>query len=162
MSDAETEDVGSEQAMFNIVAGILLAAVSIWLLSVTIPNNIGQAAGKNDISPSLFPTLAAWILLGLSLALVVVHVAGLRLRSGGQTGRNGVWILAQFVVWMGAATLMYFGLQTIGFIAVAVVLIGLAALACGYRNYWIICGIAVAMPLITYQLAWSIFQVQLP
>ena len=162
MSDDETEDTRSGPPMFNIVAGILLAAVSLWLLNVTIPNNIGQAAGKNDISPALFPTMAAWLLLGLSLALAAVHAAKLRVHGSGGSGQDSIWIIAQFVIWMVTATLVYFGLLVFGFVVVTAILIGLGALACGYRNYWIICGLAVVTPLILSQLAWSIFQVQLP
>lgn len=162
MPDADTEDGAVIPPMFNIVAGIVLAAVSIWLLLVTIPGHIGQAAGKNDISPSLFPTLAAWILLGLSLSLVAVHVAKLRNQGAGPGGQNGVWVLAQFAIWMVTAVLVYVGLNTIGFYVVAAALIGIAALACGYRNFILIGGLALAVPLICAQFAWSVFQVQLP
>lgn len=162
MSDPKTEDKGSVPHVINIVAGIFLAAVSIWLLIVTIPNNIGQAAGKNDISPSLFPTLVAWLLLCLSLILVTVHAAKLRRLGGSGSGRKGVWILVEFGVWMATAALVYLGLQMIGFVVAAVILIVLGALACGYRNYWVISVLAVSMPLIASQMAWWIFQVQMP
>ncbi len=162
MSDAETTDTGSGSSVLNIVAGLLLAAVSVCLLIVIIPDNIGQATGKNDISPSLFPTMAAWLLLALSLALVAVHSTKLRNRGLDTAGRHGGWILAEAGVWMLIATLTYTGLQTVGFLVVTAALIVIAALACGYRNFWMIGGLALAMPLITSQLAWLVFQVQLP
>ena len=162
MSDAETEGTNTDPPIFNIVAGILLATLSLWLLIVTIPNNISQTAGKNDISPSLFPTLTAWGLLGLSLLLISINALKLHLQGSNRQSQNGFWILTQFVVWMITATLVYFGLLAVGFVTVACMLIGLVALASGYRNFWMTCILAVAMPLITSQLAWSIFQVQLP
>jgi hypothetical protein len=63
---------------------------------------------------------------------------------------------------MLTATLLYFGLQTIGFLVVAAVTIALGALAAGYRNYWMIGSLAVVIPLIMSQTAWLVFQVQLP
>ena len=162
MSEEDSDDTRSGSAMFNIVAGILLAAVALWLLTVAIPNNIGQAAGKNDISPALFPTLASWSLLGLSLALVAIHIAKLRVQGSDGSGREGVWVLGQLAVWILVAILAYLGIQTIGFLPVAIALIAIGALGCGYRNYWVICGLAVVTPVILTQLAWLIFTVELP
>lgn len=162
MSDAENEDSGENPPIFNIVAGILLAAVSLWLLFVTIPNNVGQAAGKNDISPSLFPTMAAWLLFGLSISLVALHAPKLRKRGVSSGDQNGLWVIAQFAIWMLVAALAYVGLKTIGFYVVGTTVIAIAALACGYRNYLLIGGLALAVPVITSQFAWILFQVQLP
>jgi hypothetical protein len=162
VSEDKSDDTKSGPPMFNIVAGILLAAVSLWLLNVAIPNNIGQAAGKNDISPALFPTFAAWFLLALSLSLVAIHVAKLRVQGSRGAGREGVWVLGQLAVWIVVAILAYLGIQTIGFMPVAIALIGLGALGCGYRNYWVICGLAIVTPVILTQLAWLIFTVDLP
>ena len=162
ISNGKAEDRVTASPTIDIVASIFLATISIWLLIVTIPKNIGQAAGKNDISPSLFPTLAAWFLLGLSLSLIAVHLAKLRVQGGGDSGRNSGWIVTEFVIWMLTATLLYFGLQTIGFLVVAAFTIALGALTAGYRNYWMIGGLAVVIPLIISQIAWLVFQVQLP
>lgn len=162
MSEEDRDDTKSGIPMFNIFAGILLAGVSLWLLNAAIPNNIGQAAGKNDISPALFPTLAAWFLLALSLSLVATNVAKLRVQGSVGAGREGVWVLGQLAVWIVVATLAYLGIQTIGFLPVAITLIALGALGCRYRNYWIICGLAVVTPVILTQLAWLIFTVELP
>ena len=162
MSDGEPEDRVTASPKIDIVVSIFLATVSIWLLIVTIPKNIGQAAGKNDISPSLFPTLAAWFLLGLSLSLITVHVVKLRSHGGNGSDQNIGWIAMEFIIWMLTATLLYFGLQTIGFLAVAAVTIALGALAAKYQNYWMICSLAVIIPLIMSQTAWLVFQVQLP
>ena len=162
MSDGEPEDRVTASPKIDIVVSIFLATVSIWLLIVTIPKNIGQAAGKNDISPSLFPTLAAWFLLGLSLSLITVHVVKLRSHGGYGSDQNIGWIAMEFIIWMLTATLLYFGLQTIGFLVVAAVTIALGALAAKYQNYWMICSLAVIIPLIMSQTAWLVFQVQLP
>jgi len=162
ISNGKAEDRVTASPTIDIVASIFLATISIWLLIVTIPKNIGQAAGKNDISPSLFPTLAAWFLLGLSLSLIAVHVAKLRVQGANGSGRNSGWIVTEFVIWMLTATLLYFGLQTIGFLVVAAFTIALGALTAGYRNYWMIGGLAVVIPLIISQIAWLVFQVQLP
>jgi|TARA_B100000767_G_scaffold273408_1_gene303412 hypothetical protein len=162
MSDGEPEDRVTASPKIDIVVSIFLATVSIWLLIVTIPKNIGQAAGKNDISPSLFPTLAAWFLLGLSLSLITVHVVKLRSHGGNGSDQNIGWIAMEFIIWMLTATLLYFGLQTIGFLVVAAVTIALGALAAKYQNYWMICSLAVIIPLIMSQTAWLVFQVQLP
>tara|TARA_B110000438_G_scaffold41321_1_gene41203 strand:+ start:485 stop:973 length:489 start_codon:yes stop_codon:yes gene_type:complete len=162
MSDGEPEDRVTASPKIDIVVSIFLATVSIWLLIVTIPKNIGQAAGKNDISPSLFPTLAAWFLLGLSLSLITVHVVKLRGHGGNGSDQNIGWIAMEFIIWMLTATLLYFGLQTVGFLAVAAVTIALGALAAKYQNYWMICSLAVIIPLIMSQTAWLVFQVQLP
>ena len=162
MSDGKPEDRVTASPKIDIVVSIFLATVSIWLLIVTIPKNIGQAAGKNDISPSLFPTLAAWFLLGLSLSLITVHVVKLRSHGGNGSDQNIGWIAMEFIIWMLTATLLYFGLQTVGFLAVAAVTIALGALAAKYQNYWMICSLAVIIPLIMSQTAWLVFQVQLP
>jgi len=162
ISNGKAEDRVTASPTIDIVASIFLATISIWLLIVTIPKNIGQAAGKNDISPSLFPTLAAWFLLGLSLSLIAVHVAKLRVQGGNGSDQNSGWIAMEFIIWMLTATLLYFGLQTIGFLVVAAVTIALGALAARYRNYWMVCSLAVIIPLIMSQTAWLVFQVQLP
>ena len=63
--ESSTSIAGSP--ILNIAVGITLAAISFWLIFALIPNNISQVSNENDISPSLYPNLSAWFLLGFSL-----------------------------------------------------------------------------------------------
>jgi len=146
----------------NIVAGTLLAAISLWVIYSLIPNNINQISGENDISPSLFPNLTARFLLGLSLVLVILNGLKLRKRGISDVGGDGVWILLQTIVWFLMATLIYLFLPIAGFLIVSASLITLIAVTTQYRNYWMIAVLALLMPLITSHIVWLVFQVELP
>ena len=146
----------------NIVAGTLLAAISLWVIYSLIPNNINQISGENDISPSLFPNLTARFLLGLSLVLVILNGLKLRKRGISDVGGDGVWILLQTIVWFLMATLIYLFLPIAGFLIVSGILITLIAVTTQYRNYWMIAVLALLMPLITSHIVWLVFQVELP
>ena len=146
----------------NIVAGTFLATTSLWIIYSLIPHNVNQVSGENDISPSLFPNLAAWFLLGLSLVLITLNGLKLRITGVNDLNGDGVWIVLQTIIWSLMATLIYLFLPIAGFLIVSGSLIILIALTAKYRNYWGIAVLALVMPLITSHIVWVVFQVELP
>ena len=146
----------------NIVAGTLLATTSLWIIYSLIPYNVNQVSGENDISPSLFPNLTAWFLLGLSLVLITLNGLKLRITGVNDLNGDGVWIVLQTIIWLLMATLIYLFLPIAGFLIVSGSLIILIALTAKYRNYWGIAVLALVMPLITSHIVWLVFQVELP
>ena len=148
--------------ILNIAVGIILAVISFWLIFVIIPNNISQVSNENDISPSLFPNLSAWFLLGFSLILITLN--GLKLRSIDikNLDRNIIPIVFEAIICLIIATIVYLFLPLVGFLIVSGGLIILVAFATGYRNYWMIGALALFMPLVTSQVVWQVFQVNLP
>ena len=162
MKNKESLIDGSVSPIVNIVAGILLAALSLWIIFSLIPNNINQVSGENDISPSLFPNLTAWFFLGLSLVLVTLNGLKLRVTGVKDLDGDGIWILLQIIIWLLTATVVYVFLPIAGFLIVSGSLIILIAFIAQYRNYWMIVALAIAMPLLTSHIVWLVFQVELP
>lgn len=158
--ESSTSIAGSP--ILNIAVGITLAAISFWLIFALIPNNISQVSNENDISPSLFPNLSAWFLLGFSLILITLN--GLKLRSIDikNLDRNIIPIVFEAIICLVIATIVYLFLPLVGFLIVSGGLIILIGFATGYRNYWMIGALALFMPLVTSQVVWQVFQVNLP
>jgi len=148
--------------ILNVAVGIILAALSFWLIFALIPNNINQLSSENDISPSLFPTLSAWFLLGLSLVLITLNGLKLRNRDFRNLDKAFILILLEAIICLITAAAIYLLLPLAGFLIVSGALIVLIALVTRYKNYWMIGALALFMPLVTSQVVWIVFQVNLP
>ncbi len=163
MADAETPESGYERAAIDVAAGLVLAAVSIVCLAWLIPAHVGINASEYDVSPAFFPTLAAWLVLFLSLALVATRITRIDRAAGPLGGVSAGWpIVTQTVTWSVVALLAWYGMDAIGYMPTAAAILVLGAVACRYRNIFAIVGLAIVMPVAIDQLAWLVFQVDLP
>jgi len=149
--------------VIDIAAGLFLAAMAALALLWLIPNYIVSAAGEYDVGPAFFPKMSAWIVLVLSLSLVIIKVYGLKTEAKTLPGgRSGQSIVFEIIIWSLIAVLALLGITKSGFVLTASLIIGLGAIACGYRTWWLIALLAVVIPLIINQLVWIIFTVALP
>ena len=158
-------DVGTKNrlAAIDIAAGLVLAALSALCLLWIIPNHVGTAVSENDLSPAFFPQLTAWLCLALSLYLVAVQAARIKSFSALQAGLSeGRSILFDIVAWAAVASLAWFAMSAIGYVPTAVILLVLGAMVCRFRHALAIAGLAIVLPAAIDQLAWLIFQVDLP
>lgn len=163
MADAQTPDSGSERAAVDVAAGLVLAAVSIVCLAWFIPAHVGTNASEYDVSPAFFPNLASWLVLFLSLALVATRIIRIDRASGPLGGVSAGWpIVTQTITWSVVALLAWYGMEAIGYMPTAAAILVLGAVACRYRNIFAIIGLAIVMPVVIDQLAWLVFQVDLP
>lgn len=160
MANAEKRETDNEESyLMDIVAGLVLAAMSIVVLLWIIPNYVELGTSKHDVGPAFFPRLTASIVLGLSVLLVVSKT--IRYRKG-NPGLSGISILLEITVWAVIAILAVVGISNIGFLFTSTLLIGLGAIASGHRKWWVIVVLAVAFPFIIDQMAWLVFSVDLP
>ena len=163
MADAQTPDTGSERAAVDVAVGLVLAVVSIVCLAWFIPAHVGTSASEYDVSPAFFPNLAAWLVLFLSLALVATRITRIDRSAGPLGGVSAGWpIVTQTVTWSVVALLAWYGMEAIGYMPTAAAILVLGAVACRYRNLFAIVGLAIVMPVAIDQLAWLVFQVDLP
>ncbi len=163
MADAQTPDQGSERAAVDIAAGLVLAAASIVCLAWIIPNHVGTSVSEHDISPAFFPNLTAWLVLALSLALVATRIPRIDRQQGRLGGLSaGRPIVLQTAAWAVAALLAWYGMTAIGYMPTAAAILVAGAVACRYRNIFAIVGLAIVLPIAIDQLAWFVFQVDLP
>jgi Tripartite tricarboxylate transporter TctB family len=161
---SEVEKLESDQVtpVVDIAAGLFLAAMAVAALMWLIPNYIVSGAGEYDVGPAFFPKMAAWIVLGLSLSLVALKSFGLKTAVLNSWGRSGKSIVFEIIIWSLIATLALLGIAKTGFLLTASLIIGLGAIVCGYRTWWLIAVLAVAFPLLVNQLVWAVFTVALP
>ena len=145
--------------LIDVVAGLLLAAMSLFALLWLIPNHTGAALSEHDISPGFFPTFAAWAVLALSVLFVATRAGALR--SAAQTA-GGLSIVIEIAVWSLAGALTVLGLSTVGFLIAAPILIAAWMIVGGRRAWWQLLLLALLFPLVIDQLAWIVFTVQLP
>ncbi len=160
MADVQSQ---SRQAAIDIAAGLVLAAMSALCLIWIIPNHVGTSVSENDLSPSFFPKLTAWLGLALSLCLVAVRAARINSFSELSAGlAGGRAILFETVAWVAVASLGWFAMPAIGYVPMAAALLVLGAVACRFRNALAVAGLAIVLPAAIDRLAWLIFQVDLP
>ena len=77
---------------------------------------INQLSSENDISPSLFPTLSAWFLLGLSLVLITLNGLKLRNRDFRNLDKAFILILLEAIICLITAAAIYLLLPLAGFL----------------------------------------------
>ena len=149
---------GSRAATDSMVAAVLAAAAAfalVWL----IPENTQPAMSEHDAAPGFFPSVAASIVLVLSLGLIV-HRA-LR-RPALPSMPSGRIVLAEAAIWSGLSVAVIAGLSRLGFVPTAVALVAIGMLAAGCRSRILLIAIPVLFPLIASQGAWHLFTVELP
>ncbi len=163
--DAPADDVADEpivNPVHDIVAGLVLAALSLFALLWLIPTQTKSAAGAYDVSPGFFPRLAASAVLILSVIFVGHRVARFGQMRQQKTSSDGGAILTEIVVWTIACAAIWIGLWQIGFLVVAPLVIAIAMVAAGVRRWWLIVIVAAGVTAATYWGAGSLFEVDLP
>lgn len=143
----------------DIAAGAVLAAISLFALLWLVPNHTESSASEHDLSPGVFPTLAAATVLALSVLMVAV-----RLRHWGRSGtaKGGLSVLIEVAAWTALSVLVVLGLSEVGFLATMPILIALWMVVGGRKVWWQILLLASLFPLAIDRLAWMIFSVALP
>lgn len=152
-------DEESVSTFIDIAAGLFLAAVAIGALAWLVPYHTKALSAENDIAPGFFPSVTAWIVLGLSIGLVAVTAFRQRVAA---SGLSGYAIIVEIVVWGSIAGLIMLGLSTIGFLFTAPLLISTSMVFAGYRKWWTVALVSVLCPLIIDQAIWFVFTVDLP
>ncbi len=157
------QDSVSERAAVDVAAGLVLAAVSIVCLAWIIPNHVGTNVSEHDISPAFFPNMTAWLVLALSVALVATRIARIDRQRGPLGGLStGLPIVVETAAWAIVATLAWYGMTAVGYMPTAAAILVTGAVACRYRNILAVAGLAIVLPVAVDQLAWLVFQVDLP
>lgn len=156
-SERETEQGSAAHA--EIAAGLVLVAGSVFALLWLIPENTLPSASEHDISPALFPTLAAWAVLALSAVLIGTRLSRLRAAARAEPGFS---VVLEIAVWTVIGGITMLGLSTVGFVATAALVIAFWMVFGGCKTWWRVLLIAIVFPLTVEQLAWIVFTVQLP
>ncbi|MEM1047916.1 MAG: tripartite tricarboxylate transporter TctB family protein [Pseudomonadota bacterium] len=144
----------------DIVAGLILAVLAVLALVWLVPGHVERSLSDHDVQPGFFPNLAAGVVLVLSLGLVVQRFLreGKRRSAFGQ----GRFVPLDLAIWVLVAGLAMLGLNTVGFLVVAPLLIAAGMLFAGCRKIWLVAAVAVLFPVLVDQAAWHVFTVDLP
>lgn len=159
-ADAEAEP--AVNPVHDIVAGLVLAALSLFALLWLIPTQTKSAAGAYDVSPGFFPRVAAVALLVLSVVFVGHRIVRFELLRQRPSSSDGGAILTEIAVWTIACAAIWIGLWQVGFLAVAPLVIAIAMVAAGVRRWWLIVVLAAAVTAATYWGADALFEAALP
>lgn len=149
---------GGRVAIDSMVA-VVLAASAAYALLWLIPENTQPAMSEHDAAPGFFPSVAASIVLALSLGLLVRRA--LR-RPELPAMLSGRIVLAEAAIWSGLSVAVIAGLSRLGFVPTAIALIAIGMLAAGCRSRILLVAIPVLFPLIASFGAWYLFTVELP
>ena len=160
---ARNIDNQPDETFVEIAAGLVLAAIAAMLLIWIIPANVHSGSSEYDIAPSFFPTLSAWFLMGLSLALVALKASRLTsMRQFLANSGTGIEVVFRIVCWSLVGGLAYLGMTYVNFILTGIVLIIAGAFACHYRQMGKLLCVAIGLPIIIQNVAWLVFEVRLP
>jgi putative tricarboxylic transport membrane protein len=153
----------------DILSGLVLAALSLFLLVWLIPANTSPPQSENNLSPAFLPTVAAIVMLVLATLLALVSWTTERADGDrpheefGEEARGiGLAEATDIAVWSAFSFAMMVGFLTIGFIPTAVPALALMMIYTGARGPVTIAAVAIAVPVAIQQVAWHAFTVQLP
>lgn len=153
----------------DILAGLLVAAVSVVLLGWIIPQHTSPPQSAGNLSPAFMPSVAVGVMLVLSALLVVTSLLKAgddgdaeHEEFGAEAHGIGKKDLADIALWAAFATAMMVGFVTIGFLATAIPALVLLMLFGGQRSLVMIGAVAVTVPVLIQQIAWYAFTVQMP
>ncbi len=143
----------------EVAAAVLLATVATICLVWLIPSHTQPPMSDADLSPALFPTIAASLVLLLSVGMAVHRLR----RPSDEAGELGAMtILLELFIWGLAATAIGFALPALGFVPVAIAIVLLGGIVTGYRQWWVIAPLAVGFAVVVDLGAWQFFTVDLP
>jgi len=155
---SDIEVIGENDGV-DIVAGLVVAFLSVIAIIWLIPTETETVESDYDVSAAFFPYLAGWATLGLSFLLVLTRIRGIRRCLRNRTGRI---VIFESIVWSIIAGGIYYGLTTIGFLWTMPLLIASAMVLSGNKTWWLIGLTSVAFPFLVHQLVWWVFTVNLP
>ena len=111
----------------DIISGLVLAALSLFLLVWLIPANTSPPQSENNLSPAFLPTVAAIVMLVLASLLALVSWATERAEGdrpheefGDEARGIGLAEAADIAVWSDFAFAMMVGFLTIVYLPTAV------------------------------------------
>lgn len=164
MASPQTEEINDQSLVVDLVAGVVLVIASLLALFWIIPTYVVEASSANDVGPAYFPKLSAWSVLVLSLVHLTLKVFESRAKTPSTSGLapSHWFVLFEALVWVGVSVFSMVGLAKIGFLFVAPLLVLAGAYASGYRRWGLILTVMIILPLVIYQIAWTVFVVELP
>ena len=144
----------------NLIVGIafIILGIVIYLLSFT------QAPGISDwsLSPAFFPRLAATLIAGLGLLLIVVTAVFGGKRRASNSGQIR-WRVFLYVMGTIAIMILYVSLiEWVGFILATVVTMAGMMVLYGSRRWILIALTSIFLPLLIYFLALKVMFVLFP
>ncbi|MGI3171018.1 tripartite tricarboxylate transporter TctB family protein [Pseudooceanicola sp. C21-150M6] len=146
-------------ARLDLISGLILIVISLLALVWVIPVAVPGEAARGEVAPSLFPNLAAGVILICSLALVIVNRRALRMSGDG----SGSALLVELLGWAVFATLLMVVLKFIGFIAASIFASAVATLVARHRGrWWIPVIIALGLPVFLQWAVNALFYINLP
>lgn len=158
MSETDETERGASGRL-DVVAGAVLAALSLGLFFWFVPTFAPGAGGPGQIAPSFFPRLAIAVVFVCALIVTVANLGALRRPSTGAGGR----LLTEFGGWCLFAVVLFVLLRFAGFVPAGVYAVLCGTLLTRYRRRPILVGlIAIGLPLLLDWGAWSLFLVELP
>lgn len=153
------ETDGGASAAIDIAAGLVLVALATFALVWLIPTHVTGKSAGSDVSPAFFPTVAATIVLVLSLGMVAHRLI--------RSGHRGGWLRGQAILKEIGAVVIYAVvvavlLPAIGFVATAALVIIAGGVIARYQKWRALIVLAIVYPLLVRYGAWAIFTVELP
>ena len=144
----------------DVVAGSLLAALGLVTILVIVPAQISGSSAYG-IAPDVFPLTLLWLLVGLSLLLALLPLAGRGVPQPSPMQRGDWLFLAGAAAFLAGA---YAAVALLGMrIGGALILAGLMGLMGEWRHHKLrVALLSLLTPLILYSLFWNVFRIPLP
>ena len=144
----------------NLISGLLLTSLSLWLLIYAIPVHTAGGLGYG-LSPAGMPKAMAVMLLALSLIQVGISLPRVMKKSDTEPGVDASHGIFLFKV----VSLLIVSLSVIalaGFLSGGILLMIGFQLLCGQRNYILITLLAVIIPVVLKMAFWYGMGILLP
>lgn len=160
MGEIITRTLNFLRVHMNLFIGIvfIILGIAIYILSYT------QAPGTSDwsLSPAFFPRLAATLICGLGLLLIVVEMVFTK-RDLGSVLEGVQWRVFSYVVGTIAIMIFYTVFITwVGFIISTIITMAAMMVLYGVRRWVLIVLISVCVPLFIYFFGLKVMYVLFP
>ncbi len=152
----------------HIVSGAFLSVVALICLFWVIPATTSPPDSELDLAPAFIPMVAVITLLVLSIVLGLTAYlkkadnTELHDEFGADASGMGREEFANLGLWVLAAAVSWLIMAYVGFEPAMTVFLGVVLYFIGLRNYWLIVGLALAVPIFLSQFVWFAFDTQMP
>ena len=153
----------------DIGAGAVLALVMAWVLLWLIPTQTSPAQSETTMSPAMMPSIAAGLVLVLSLALLAGRVLFAATDGdepheefGGETRGFGKGDAIEIAIWTTAAIVTLALMTHVSFIVASAVVLVAAMWWMGQRTIWALAAVALGVPVGISLVARYLFGVEMP
>lgn len=149
----------------DLITGIIIAGLSLWLLLYAIPVHTGEGLGYG-LSPAGLPKIMAMSLLCLALVQIGNTVMQLSKRRSARDEQKAPGIgISHGIFWAKIILLLaisLIGMNLIGFIVGATFFMVVFQYLSGQRNYLVLCLLAIGIPVILRLAFWYGMGILLP